>query len=74
MFGSPTAVIHPAGNCPETWIFCFEGAYAVKVWFSRRLRESWGEYSLTQEIKVGSPVHAALDQFETVDLALEQSI
>jgi hypothetical protein len=44
-------------------------------WFSRRSSESrGGEHSLTQEIKVGSPVHAALDQFETVDMALDQSI
>ena len=50
-------------------------AVAVKFGFSRRLSESRGaEHPLTQEIKFCPPVHATLDQLETVDVAFEQAI
>ena len=49
--------------------------FAVKTGFSVRFRDSTGtENPLTQQIKPGSPIHAAFDQFEAIGMAFEQTI
>ena len=48
---------------------------AVKTGFSRTFRESGSlKDPLTQQIKVGSSIHAAFDQFEPIDLSLNWPI
>jgi hypothetical protein len=49
--------------------------FAVSFGFSRTFRESGSlKDPLTQQIKVGSSIHAAFDQFEPIDLSLNWPI
>jgi hypothetical protein len=48
---------------------------AVKVGFSVKLCESSStQNAQAQQLKIGTSVHTAFDQLESVDMAFEQSI